>query len=58
MRIRASRNIVIRGERVATGSVRDLDDIMARKLLDRGYAVGVELSDEQRLESEDGPTVS
>ena len=55
MRIKTNRKLLINGETVYPGSIRDLDDITARKLLDRGYAVAAEVSDEeQEVEEEDG----
>lgn len=55
MRIKTNRKLLINGETVYPGSIRDLDDLTARKLLDRGYAVAAEVSDEgQEVEEEDG----
>lgn len=55
MRIKTNRKLMINGETVYPGSIRDLDDLTARKLLDRGYAVAAEVSDEeQEVEEEDG----
>jgi len=55
VRIKTNRKLLINGETVYPGSIRDLDDITARKLLDRGYAVAAEVSDEeQEVEEEDG----
>lgn len=55
MRIKTNRKLVINGETVYPGSIRDLDDLTARKLLDRGYAVAAQISDErQEVEEEDG----
>jgi len=55
VRIKTNRKLMINGETVYPGSIRDLDDLTARKLLDRGYAVAAEVSDEeQEVEEEDG----
>lgn len=46
---------MINGETVHPGSIRDLDDLTARKLLDRGYAVVAENEvQEEEVEVEDG----
>ena len=55
VKIKTSRKLMINGETVHPGSIRDLDDLTARKLLDRGYVVVVE-NEVQEEEVEDGST--